>query len=100
MYSCPYCHKQIKDLKSHIARVHPDKVDKQSQRGETSDKSDTPVILQEFKVKKPPTSRTKKVIKEEETPEAKYHCIACGGDISHGQSPCPHCGAELDWSQV
>ncbi len=29
--------------------------------------------------------------------EQGYHCVDCGGPLTKGQTPCPGCGATLDW---
>lgn len=88
MYSCPHCHKQVKNLKKHIKRMHPDQV----AQGEQPEPK-TKVKTLELDVPK------KK--KEEKAEAPGYHCVDCGyKPISKGQNPCPNCGAHLDWSQV
>ena len=88
MYVCPHCQKQVKDLKDHIKRMHPDKVVK----GNPPTKP-TP----EFEVKKP---KPKEETEETEETSEKYHCLSCGKAVTRGQVQCPHCGAVLDWSAI
>lgn len=84
MYSCPHCNKQVKNLKKHIKRMHPDKVGQGEQ-------PETKKGLQ-FEVKKP---------KEPAEPAASgYHCVDCGGPLEKGQAVCSNCGARLDWSAI
>lgn len=87
MKVCPHCYKQVKDLKSHLARVHPDKVNKVEPKP----------AAKKLEIKVP-----KKEPEEPEEPEVAktYHCIDCGGALTKGQTPCPSCGATLDWSAL
>ena len=39
-------------------------------------------------------------LKVPEMESTRYHCNGCGSDLIEGQTPCPNCGEELDWSQV
>ena len=86
-----------KKLADHERRVHagaaPPVV-------KTEAKKLTPKTLK-LKIKKKETPEKKEPPEKKETPEAKgYHCVDCGGGLTHGQTPCPHCGATLDWSQL
>ena len=79
MFVCPHCQKELKKKKSleaHIARFH----------SEHTDQGDQPA--REFDLAE----------NEEKDQDQQYHCIGCGKDITKDQNPCPHCGAELDWS--
>jgi len=88
MFVCPHCHKQVKNLKEHLKRVHPDNA------GAPKSKP-TPVV----KSKPEPKSQAKKfemkVPKEE---KSTYKCGACGASLNSEVTPCPYCGAELNWS--
>jgi len=88
MYVCPHCQKQVKDLKDHLKRMHPDKVEKVK----------PPTKPLEFEVKKP-EPKTKPKEETEETSE-QYHCLSCGNSITRGQIQCPHCSVTLDWSAI
>ena len=89
-YVCPHCHKSVKDLKSHIARLHPDQVDNKTQ----PEKTKPTTKGKQLEIEKPETKT-----KEKESAGA-YHCLGCGATVSKGQNPCPSCGQALDWSQV
>lgn len=89
MYSCPYCHKQVKDLKSHLKRVHPDKVTEKP-----PDQVKPAARKLELEVPRKP-----KLPKETEVSKS-YHCIDCGGALTEGQANCPSCGVTLDWSAL
>lgn len=85
-YTCPHCHKNVKDLAGHIKRVHPD------QTGEgTGNGSD-------------PAGETGAEALTLTAPAgadaSQYHCVDCGKPVDKGRTPCPHCGAGLDWSAV
>jgi len=89
MYSCPHCNKQVKNLKKHIKRMHPDQVKKEPAEKKTG--------LQ-FEVKKP---KEPPKPKEPTEPAASgYHCVDCGGPLEKNQAVCPNCGARLDWSAI
>ena len=84
-YICPICHVQVKDLKGHTARMHPEKP------------------KPEVKVK--PTGKTlefKTPLEKslEKAEKQGYHCVDCGGPLTKGETPCPGCGAHLNWSQA
>lgn len=88
MYSCPHCNKQVKNLKKHIKRMHPDQVGQGEQPG-----SETKVKTKgkKLELKTPLKKSLDKAI------EQGYHCVDCGGPLTKGQTPCPGCGATLDW---
>jgi len=88
MYSCPHCHKEVKNLKKHIKRMHPDQVEK-------GPESKTKGL--QFEVKKPKETKAKE---ETETAASGYHCVDCGGPLEKDQAICPKCGARLDWSAL
>jgi len=94
MYNCPHCNKSVKNLKKHVKRMHPEKVEDPAPQ-EVKTKEKTLEI-------KPPAVKKKK--EETETPEpaqAGYHCVDCGhSPITKGQESCPNCGTRLDWSQL
>jgi len=83
MYVCDVCGKEVKDLKSHKARMHP-LPGAEKQEGETKTQANGQTLD----------------IKEPEGASSDYHCVECGGSLTKGQSPCPNCGATLDWSAV
>jgi len=86
-YTCPICHVQVKDLKGHTARMHPEKA-KPEPKSQPKSTGKTLELAVKTKPKK-------------ETEETKYHCVNCGyKPLTKGQTPCPGCGATLDWSQV
>lgn len=101
MYTCPHCHKNIKDLKSHIKSMHPDKVvivdnlDTKESKNVDNLSTEARVKTQRLEIKKPPA-------KEDTTkePEPGYHCVECGSELDGKPKSCPNCGAQLDWSQV
>lgn len=81
-YVCPDCHRQVKDLKGHQARVHS----KAEPELKTTGKS------LELKIEKPEAKAE---------PEAKiYHCVECGTAISYRQLQCPGCNTGLDWGSL
>jgi len=81
-YTCPVCNRIVKDLKAHTKRMHPG--------------GDPP--LEKVKGKKLEFEVPKE--KEKKEKSQGYHCIDCGAGVSKGQTPCPSCGTQLDWSQV
>jgi len=85
MYSCPHCHKEVKNLKKHLKRMHPDQVSRESPAQGTKTKAKT--LELDIKTKE----------KKEKVEESGYHCVDCGGALTKGQTPCPGCGATLDW---
>jgi len=89
LYVCPHCHKQVKDLKGHIARKHPEVATKEAIQSTSVAKSTGKKLELDIKVKPkaPPAVTT-------------YHCIECGNKVERGQNSCPQCGALLDWSQI
>jgi len=92
MYSCPHCSKNVKNLRKHIKRMHPDQVAKGEQ---PKAEPKTSVKTLELNVKPPEKKEPKK-----ESEVQGYHCIDCGALITKGQNPCPNCGTYLDWSQA
>jgi len=84
-YICPHCNVQVKDLKGHIARKHPEKVD----NTEIVEPKSAPKA-QRFEIK-PDTKKEN---------EAVYHCVDCGGSLTKGVAQCPGCGTNLDWGQL
>ena len=99
MYNCPGCHKVLKTKKSlnrHIETQHPG--------GKLEHPRGNPGDTPKLKKTSTPTLEIKapKVKKETvfEGTQGRYHCIDCGKDISKGDARCPHCGTQLDWSQV
>jgi len=85
-YVCPHCQKSLKtkgSLGSHIAKLH-------------SDKSSAPVPDQENQAA--PTETLE--IEAPPEPTSGYHCIDCGAALDKGQTPCPGCGGEPNWSLV
>jgi len=84
MFVCPYCYKQVKRLKDHLKRVHPN---------ETGTPKATPAPKATHKGK----PFEVKVVKESK-PKMAYKCGACGAALDGEISPCPSCGAELNWS--
>ena len=99
MYICPKCHKQVKDLKGHTARLHSGTPPEEKPRTRTLELTGTPP-------EKKPRTRTLEL--KVEKPEKKtgtsvpqgYHCIDCGHTLNQGQTPCPNCRATLDWGQL
>jgi len=86
-YVCPQCHVQVRDLKSHQARMHAEIKPVSEAKPES------------LKAKKLELDIKPKVKKAE--PIQAYHCVSCGyTPISRGQSNCPQCGATFDWSQI
>jgi len=101
-YVCPHCHKQVKELKRHIATMHPEKVETpviNKDELSTSYSQLKPKVtgkVLELKVEKPQKPETKA-----EPPGKGYHCVDCGySGLKRGQNPCPQCGTQLDWSKV
>ena len=81
MFVCPECHKQVKNLKQHQKRVHA---------GQAKEKPGAPAgnTL---------TLKVEPKTKPAAPPAALYHCVDCGETLTQGQTPCPGCGAHLDW---
>ena len=83
-YVCPQCHKKVKDLKGHLARVHPEPL------AQEIEKPGAKTLELNVKAKE-----------KSETPGAgEYHCVDCGEALTKGQTPCPGCGSVLDWSAL
>ena len=93
MYVCPHCQKQVKDLKGHIARAHPDKVRGEKPAVQNEPKGKVLELVLEAKAEKSKEPGSEPVA-------ALYHCVDCGAGLTKGQNPCPSCGAHLDWSQL
>ncbi len=74
---CPHCNAEVKDLALHIKRQHPGQTDDADAGGNQNLELDTG--------------------RDDETAQG-YHCVDCGGSITHRQEQCPGCGTELDWS--
>ena len=89
MYTCPKCHKQVKDLKSHLKRMHPGNEPKVDPVPEAAGKN-LELVLKE---------KAESKLKDNEVAKG-YHCVDCGAALSQGQTPCPNCGHSLDWSQL
>lgn len=94
MYSCPNCHKQVKELKGHY-KSFPDH-DPDKEKGEVPKVQEKPIIKTlELDIK--PKSKPQ----EKAEDATVYHCIDCGYvGITRGQTGCPKCGARLDWSEL
>lgn len=92
---CLLCKQWFKHLAEHIANMHA---------GEPYPKP-PPKRNHHKKVEKPsPETKGKKLElktprqkSEEEAVKQGYHCVDCGGPLIKGQTPCPKCGATLDW---
>ena len=82
-YTCPVCHANVKDLKGHIARMHPE----------------SPAPAKKTTAKKLELAPQPKP-KEEKPGSSGFHCIDCGQTLTRGQTPCPGCGHPLDWSRL
>lgn len=90
MYVCPVCSKQIKHLKQHIARMHPEQAKTQRSHHKKPETA-TPATKGKKLELKTPAEIVEKPVKQ------GYHCVDCGGLLTKGQTPCPACGATLDW---
>lgn len=101
-YQCPECQKILKTRKSlnrHLENQHQKGVPP----GPTGSPPGPagPVVIKV--AQKPVKLEIKKPEFKKEPAQADargYHHIDCGGDLVRGQSPCPRCGKEIDWSQV
>lgn len=87
-YNCPECHKSLKNkhsLAEHMKRVHGGKPPEPKSKPKAEPK--TKAKAQKFQVAKPP-------------PAAKdtYKCGVCSSPLDGEASPCPKCGADLNWS--
>ena len=94
MFNCPKCSKAIKTKKSlarHLAKQHPENPGDSPQESKN-------LKTEVLEIKAPPKKEKKESVFE--GTQGRYHCIDCGKDIAKGQTPCPHCGAQLDWSKV
>ena len=89
-YVCPHCHKEVKHLNDHIRRMHPDKLDNPEPEPDTQD-NDADLDTGEGTID---------IQEPEGADSAPYHCVDCGSPLTKGQTPCPKCGADLDWSAV
>ena len=80
-YTCPHCHRIVKNLTQHLKRMHPEIA------GDTNETEDTSSGggNQNLDIKTP------------EGATQAYHCADCGGPLTKGQTPCPGCGANLNW---
>ncbi len=89
LYTCPICQKTVKNLREHTARMHKTPAPGESPAPAANPPESPPVKAEKFEITPP-------------APKAKttYHCVDCGATVNRGQSPCPECGAELDWSGI
>jgi len=87
-YTCPHCHKNVRDLAGHLKRVHPDQSGNQLAAEPTAEAESAPGA--ENLTITPPAGAGAQV----------YHCVDCGKPVDKGQTPCPHCGAGLDWNAL
>jgi len=89
MYVCPHCQKQVKNLKSHIKRVHPNETSEATPEAtpvkNPNQSQQAKAEAKEFKLNAPADNQT-------------YKCGNCSAALDSEVSPCPHCGADLDWS--
>lgn len=113
---CPYCEKEVskKGIAGHIKLAHPKefaqegyKVFKENSRStilrEYQVKEETGEQLAEPKPKEKPKEKPAALTKEDllgkhhPKPEEPY-THSCGATLKKGQTHCPQCGEELDWS--
>ena len=92
MYVCPHCQKEVKNLKEHIKRMHPDVAsDGQNNAENNNGGSNSSTDNQDLELDLTGVDHA----------EAKsYHCVDCGGSVSYHQANCPHCGTKLDWGEL
>jgi endogenous inhibitor of DNA gyrase (YacG/DUF329 family) len=88
MFTCPHCHKTVRDLKAHITRLHPDI---EAEAGAEAEAETSAEAAGRLEVK-PPAGGAGEA--------AGYHCIGCGQKLNKGQTPCPGCGEELAWESL
>jgi len=86
IYMCPHCNVQVRYLKRHIARMHPETLKTKTKREATPKTKG-----KKLELKTPLKKSLEKAV------EQGYHCVDCGGSLTKGQTPCPGCGATLDW---
>lgn len=86
MFTCPHCHKTVRDLKAHIARMHPADSAAPEPAGDSEPEAGAGESL---KIKPPAGSDA-----------PAYHCIGCGAALEKGQTPCPACGEALSWESL
>ena len=85
---CPYCPSMVKDLKGHLARMHPDKVEPENNTGDENTKIEGENLTLDTGDNK---TRT-------ETTTTTYRCVDCGyAGLTYGQLTCPECDTQLDW---
>jgi len=93
MYMCPHCNVQVRYLKRHIERMHPEQATpKRSHHKKPGEAFPSPT-----KTKGKKLELKTQPVKSLEPVERGYHCVDCGGPLAKGQSPCPGCGTSLDW---
>jgi len=88
-YTCPHCNKVVKNLKDHIRRMHPDAADTTDNAGDGDNNTTDDTGAETLEIEAPPGAAA-----------GVYHCVDCGGPLTKGQTPCPACGAGLDWEAV
>jgi len=93
VYMCPHCNVQVRYLKRHIARMHPEQAAaKRSHRKKPVEA--TPTKGKKLELKTPLKKSVEKAV------ERGYHCVDCGGLLTKGQTACPGCGTTLDWRGI
>jgi len=93
-YTCPDCHKVVKDLKKHMQRIHkkPDAKETESNMTPAAESTESDENMENFEIVPPKKTNDKE--------SAKYHCVDCGAELTKNQTPCPGCGAGLDWGTL
>lgn len=109
IYTCQHCHKNVKDLASHLKRVHPD-VTVISGKGlmresgypqqKIKDLGDYPTQDLEKDKADNSNAETLEIQAPPGADASTYHCVDCGGPLTKGQTPCPSCGKGMDWGAV
>ena len=83
-----YYHAEVRDLKGHTARMHPETQDKPDVTQETPESE---VELEHLEI-----AHSSKA----ESEAIQYHCVDCGERFGGKPDTCPKCGANLDWEAV
>jgi len=88
--TCPKCQKVIKDLSSHLARIHKLKPDLTPLESMDNSGSNQAQKAETLHIQKP-ARKAQKVV---------YHCVDCGAEFEGKLDACPNCGINFNWEGI
>ena len=90
LYTCPICKKNVKNLKQHTKRMHPESQDTIPEPGGDIEPG-VPQGNADLEIVAP----------ADQGADTGYHCSDCGyHGINKGDQHCPNCGATLNWEGI